>query len=380
MRAIQQYLPHPRHTEINRIFVNAKPAESWEVARHFNAAEIPWIRLLFDIRTLPEKLSGKHNPQEDRRIGVDQIEANAKGFIIVHETPGKEVVVGAVGQFWHLNIPFADVTPEDFAGFNQPGWGKLAWAIVVEPYLDGSTISLELRTTATDEHSWKKLKNYYRIIGLGSKPIRYSLMKHYESILGKMKLADDDTRSLPGDEIIADAKYTYTHSVNIEAPPGIVWRYLMQLGCDRAGWYSIDLLDHGGVPSINHLVDGWETRKQGDKLDATPAKDGFFNVYAVEVNKYFNIGGEGHRLGGDFKMNWAFILEPIGEDATHLIARVRMKAAPLWSEWLQGTVVAPPVHGLMQHVQLKTIKRMAERDAEMRQISMDVKENNYVST
>lgn len=366
MRVIQKYLPRPRHTEINRIFVNAKPAEAWEAVRHFNAAEIPWIRLLFDIRTLPEKITGKHKPQEDRRIGVDQIEANGKGFIIVHETPGKEVVVGAVGQFWHLNIPFADVKPGEFKDFNQPGWGKLAWAITVEPYFEGSTISLELRTTATDEHSWKKLKNYYRIIGLGSKPIRYSLMKHYESILGKMKLPDDDTRNIPGDEIIADAKYIYTHSENIEAPPGIVWRYLMQLGCDRAGWYSIDLLDHGGVTSINHLVDGWETRKKGDKLDATPAKDSFFDVYAVEENKYFNIGGEGHRFGGDFKMNWAFVLEPIGEDATHLMARVRMKATPAWSEWLQGNVIAPPVHGLMQHVQLKTIKRLAERDAELR--------------
>jgi hypothetical protein len=59
-------------------------------------------------------------------------------------------------------------------------------------------------------------------------------------------------------------------------------------------------------------------------------------------------------------------LEPIGEDATHLIARVRMKAAPKWSEWLQGNILAPPIHGLMQHVQLKTIKRIAERDAQMR--------------
>jgi hypothetical protein len=366
MRAIQQYLPHPKHTEINRIFVNAKPGDAWEVVRHFNAAEISWIRLLFAIRTLPEKLSGKHHSHEDRRIGVDQIEAKGKGFIILHETPGKEVVVGAVGQFWHLNIPFADVKPEEFKDFSQPGWGKLAWAITVEPYMDGSTISLELRTTATDEHSWRKLKNYYRIIGLGSKPIRYSLMKHYESVLGKMKLPDDDTRSLPGDEIIADAKYTYTHSENIEAPVNIVWRYLMQLGCDRAGWYSIDLLDHGGIPSINHLVDGWETRKPGDKISATPSLDSFFHVCAVEENKYFNIGGEGHRFGGDFKMNWAFVPEPIGEDATHLMARVRMKATPAWNEWLQGNVVAPPVHGLMQHVQLKTIKRLAERDAELR--------------
>jgi hypothetical protein len=378
MRIIQKYLPHPRHTEINRIFVKAKPAAAYEAARHFDASEISWIRLLFDIRTIPEKLSGKYNPDEDRRIGVDQIEKSGTGFKILYEKPGKEVLVGSVGQFWHLKIPFAEVKPEEFLHFNEPGWGKLAWAIVVEPYLDGSTISLELRTTATDEHSWKKLNNYYRLIGLGSRPIRSSLMKHYETILGKMKLPDDDEKKLTGDEIVADAKYAYNQSKIIEAPPAIVWRYLMQLGCDRAGWYSIDLLDHGGVPSINHLVDGWEIRKQGDKIDATPKKDGFFEVYKVEKEKYFVMGGEGHRLGGEFKMSWAFVLESIGEDATYLTARVRMKAIPKWSEWLQGNLLAPPMHGLMQHVQLKTIKRLAERDAEMRLVGIVAKEDKPV--
>ncbi|MGZ5134756.1 MAG: SRPBCC family protein [Flavitalea sp.] len=367
MRSIQQYLPDPRHTEINRIFVKAKPKDAWDAARHFDASVIPWIRLLFDIRTLPEKLAGKNKPGNDHRIGVDQITESGKGFMLLHETAGKEVIVGSVGQFWHLNIPFASVRPGDFRDFSQPGWGKLAWAIVVEPFLEGSTISLELRTTATDEHSWKKLKNYYRIIGLGSRPIRNALMKHFESVLGKLKMPDDEQRSLPGDEIIPGARYSYTHTKNIEAPAGIIWRYLMQLGCDRAGWYSIDLLDHGGVPGINHLVDGWESRNPGERVDATPAKDSFFEVYGIQQEKHFIIGGDGHRLGGDFKMSWAFVLEPIGDDATHLIARVRMKAVPEWSGWLQGNLLAPLVHGLMQHVQLKTIKRLAERDAQLRQ-------------
>jgi hypothetical protein len=366
MRAIQYYLPGPRHTEINRIFVKAKPKEAWDVARHFDASAIPWIRLLFDIRTLPEKLAGKNIPGNDNRIGVDQITESGKGFLLLHETAGKEVVVGSVGQFWHLNIPFASVRPEDFRVFDQPGWGKLAWAITVEPYLDGSTIALELRTTATDEHSWKKLKNYYRIIGLGSRPIRNSLMKHFEAVLGKLELPDNEYQVLPGDEIIPFAKYSYTHTRKIEAPASIVWRYLMQLGCDRAGWYSIDLLDHGGVPGINHLVEGWETRSRGDKLDATLSKDSFFEVYGIQHEKHFIIGGNGHRLGGDFKMSWGFVLEPIGDDATHLITRVRMQAVPEWSGWLQGKLLAPPLHGLMQHVQLKTIKRLAERDAGLR--------------
>ncbi|MEZ4941390.1 MAG: SRPBCC family protein [Saprospiraceae bacterium] len=369
MRAIQKYLPKPRHTEIHRIYVQASPEQAWEIARHFDASDIPWVKLLFDIRTLPEKFSGKEQAPESTGVSVDQVVSDGTGFMLLTEVPGREVVVGSVGQFWHLNIPFAELSPDAFRDFEAPGWGKLAWAISVEPYQDGSTVSLELRTTATDERSWDKLSKYYRIIGIGSRLIRNSAMKHFEAVLGKMQAPDPDTLPLPGDEIIPDTNYAITHQVAIEAPPSIVWPYLMQLGCDRAGWYSIDLLDHGGAPSIDYLKPEWTDRQPGDRLAATPAQDDFFEVYQVSKNNFFVIGGEAEKASGvlkPFKMTWAFVLEPIGADATRLIVRAKMKSAPKWAEWLAGYVFYPPVHSLMTGVQLKTIKQIAERDAQLR--------------
>lgn len=95
-------------------------------------------------------------------------------------------------------------------------------------------------------------------------------MAHLEAILGKLTRTDDHLLALPGDEYLEGNHYQLTHSVDIEASPAIVWAYLMQLGCDRAGWYSIDELDHGGVPSLAHLVPGWESRYVGDQLAAFP--------------------------------------------------------------------------------------------------------------
>jgi hypothetical protein len=66
------------------------------------------------------------------------------------------------------------------------------------------------------------------------------------------------------------------------------------------------------------------------------------------------------------RVSWAFVLEPVGRDATRLLVRARMQAAPKWSEWLMGHVYYPPVHGLMSAVQLRTLKLYAERDARMR--------------
>jgi hypothetical protein len=47
----------------------------------------------------------------------------------------------------------------------------------------------------------------------------------------------------------------------------------------------------------------------------------------------------------------------------YLVTRVRIRGVPRWSEWLQGAVVFPPLHALMQHVQLENIRRLAEREA-----------------
>ena len=363
MRAIQAQLPNPRHVETMRIFVDAAPEVAWNTARHFDMSAIPWVRFLFSLRTITDLFHDGPHEQEDKRIGVDQIAEHGKGFMIVHETPGKEVVVGAVGQFWHLTILFATIPPEAFSGFDEPGWGKLAWSISVEPFLTGSTISLELRTTATDEESWKKLKRYYHVIGIFSNMIRHSNMVHVKARLGELELPDDKKKPLAGDDILPNVRYADTDHINIEAPPAMVWRYLMQLGCDRAGWYSIDWLDHGGVPSTDHIVEAWGDRKAGDHLSATPKQDSFFEVYQVESQKHFVIGGEAELMGGPFKTTWAFVLEPIGEDATHLVVRAKIECSARWAEWFMGNIYYPPVHGLMSAVQLKTIKRYAERDA-----------------
>lgn len=366
MRAIQRYLPKPRHVEVNRIYVRASPENAWETARHFDMGQIHWVRLLFNIRTLPDWLSGKKSTHEDPRIGVDQVAENDKGFHILEEIPGREVVVGAIGQFWHLHIPFMEVAPAEFRDFDTPGWGKVAWAISVEPFGEGSTIGLELRTAATDDAAWEKLHRYYALIGIGSIPIRHACMRHMSAILGKLKLPDEDTTALPGDELLPAAEYHLDHRIEIEAPPALVWSYLMQLGCDRAGWYSIDAIDHGGVPSVDHLVPGWEQRALGDKIDASPAKDGFFEVKAIGQQNHLVIGGETARLGGHFHMTWAFALHPVGADACLLYTRVRIQGAPKWSEWLVSEVIYPPIHGLMQGVQLKRLKALAERDAQAR--------------
>ena len=53
----------------------------------------------------------------------------------------------------------------------------------------------------------------------------------------------------PGADLVPGGKRGATMAATIDAPPSRVWPWLVQMGCDRAGWYSWDRLDNGGIPS-----------------------------------------------------------------------------------------------------------------------------------
>src|SRR5688572_30708078 len=64
-------------------------------------------------------------------------------------------------------------------------------------------------------------------------------------------------KSLPGDEIIPFAASQETRAITINAPVAAVWPWLAQLGRDRGGFYSFDLLENlvgCDMPVVDRLV------------------------------------------------------------------------------------------------------------------------------
>lgn len=68
---------------------------------------------------MPERWSGKTPSAADSGLGVDAIVSHGRGFMLLDERPMEEVVVGAVGQFRHVNIPFKDVKPTGTSSFRM---------------------------------------------------------------------------------------------------------------------------------------------------------------------------------------------------------------------------------------------------------------------
>jgi hypothetical protein len=78
---------------------------------------------------------------------------------------------------------------------------------------------------------------------------------------------------LPGDNKARNLNYELMHAVTIEAPPEEVWRWLVQLGQDRAGFYSYDWLERiflADVHNVYEIRPEWQQRAGGDFIRATP--------------------------------------------------------------------------------------------------------------
>jgi hypothetical protein len=130
---------------------------------------------------------------------------------------------------------------------------------------------------------------------------------------------EDLDRIMPGDGIVKYPSFNATRGVTAEAPPEKIWPWLVQIGHQRAGWYSYDLIDNLGRPSADQIIPGLQDLHRGDLIPVSPdGKMGFW-VLDFEANKWM--------LWCDNKgeMTWAWGLYPVDENLTRLISRVRMR-------------------------------------------------------
>jgi hypothetical protein len=197
-------------------------------------------------------------------------------------------------------------------------------------------------------------------------------------------------RELPGDDLVPDATKIETRGITIDAPPSAVWPWLVQMGYDRAGWYSYDRLDMRGH-SADEIHPEWQALAVGDVLHTDPG--GGFVVKALEPERSLVVfidsdlvaeqRGSGAEMPATtdasglaasgkvmsatmpsrYAASWAFVLEPLGTDRTRLLERVRfgMEAGS------RAAVPAGPLLGfgvfVMMQRQMLGIRDRAERHA-----------------
>lgn len=132
---------------------------------------------------------------------------------------------------------------------------------------------------------------------------------------------DEVTASMPGDDALADAAYVATRAIDIAVPPEAVWPWLVQMGSNRAGWYSDDLLDHGGRPSDDILRTEWQRLAKDDVVAMTrrdpPPEGTYFTVDSFEAPRWL--------LWTKSDSTWSWWLTPTPGGGTRLVTRVRAR-------------------------------------------------------
>ncbi len=80
-------------------------------------------------------------------------------------------------------------------------------------------------------------------------------------------MASDEevNRSLPGDDLVPHPTISLTRAITIEAPPAVVWPWLVQMGYRRAGWYSYDRFDNDGV-QVRQILPQFQELHIGDMM------------------------------------------------------------------------------------------------------------------
>src|SRR6201993_1687869 len=74
---------------------------------------------------------------------------------------------------------------------------------------------------------------------------------------------------LPGDELLPDPDLVSTRAVTIDAPPGAVWPWLVQMGSGRGGAYTYDWIENLlglNMHSASRILPQFQDLKVGDEL------------------------------------------------------------------------------------------------------------------
>ncbi|MDQ3212983.1 MAG: hypothetical protein M3Q85_09945 [Acidobacteriota bacterium] len=179
-------------------------------------------------------------------------------------------------------------------------------------------------------------------------------------------------RSWPGDELSPHASEVTTRAVTIDAPTDAVWAWLVQIGQDRAGFYSFRWLENlfrCAMPRVERIVPEWQQRTLGDivwlarrdryrgearqkvvRLDpgsvlslASPADSGRL------IRRETSLGG-----------TWTFVLAPLDAHRTRLIVRSRGPEAPSLAGTLFWMGLFAPAHFIMERKMMLRIKSLAE--------------------
>jgi len=166
---------------------------------------------------------------------------------------------------------------------------------------------------------------------------------------------NDLALSLPGDSLVTNPDFNATRGITINSTPEEIWKWIIQIGSRRAGWYSIDWMDNAGIKSSNELLPEFQRIETGQFIPFTPDQKNGMWVKEFKENEYILwVDKEG-------RATWLWYLYPVDEKQTRLLTRLRTKY--VWKGfWIIYYLLYDFGDIVMMSKCMKGIKKRAEQN------------------
>lgn len=182
---------------------------------------------------------------------------------------------------------------------------------------------------------------------------------------------DERAMRLPGDDLVRRPLMVTNHAVTVDARPGDLWPWLVQVGWHRGGWYTARWVDRLLFPdnraSADRIVPEWQGLAVGDWVpDGAPETECGFVVDELVPARHLVLHSTEHlppqfrdRFGAWIDWSWAFVLRDLGDGRTRFLFRTRARLGPAWlaaAYWL----LLIPADFVMARQMLHGLRRRAE--------------------
>ena len=163
--------------------------------------------------------------------------------------------------------------------------------------------------------------------------------------------------ALPGDQLLPDVSSRFTRAITIHAPASDVWRWLVQIGQDRAGFYSntwLENLTGANIHNADAVHRDWQQRTIGDRV--LLARPDLFGGFFAQMAQTRIVALEPEQLIADIPGR--FVLQPIDGQTTRLLLRESVPST--FAGRTINALVWDPMHFVMEQRMLRGIKERAE--------------------
>lgn len=167
---------------------------------------------------------------------------------------------------------------------------------------------------------------------------------------------DERGAVIPGDEYLKNPSRIVNRAITINATPGQIFPWIVQLGADKSGMYSYTWLERlvgCKMAKVELINPEWQNLKEGDlmKMCAGEFAPPPYTVVKVIPDQAVIYG---HKEKEEWVELWQFVLIPQSDGSTRLVTRTRTNmVGGMWE-------VFNRVAFFMERKMLLTIKGLSE--------------------